>query len=153
MDRLEKMQGRPAEIIPYSVMKGVLTDALPPSTPDMLKKNIYVHWVDRRTLERGGKPFLRFLQPPPDLNDQNPAVAFRQRDDFPLTSGRSRQYRQNTYENYKRLVALRLAFELSSISAKFKTPSRFCLILWFPNVGPTSTGCGRSWKRFILVRR
>uniref|UniRef100_A0A7S2Z9W9 Enhancer of polycomb-like protein n=3 Tax=Rhodosorus marinus TaxID=101924 RepID=A0A7S2Z9W9_9RHOD len=110
MDRLEKMQGRPAEIIPYSVMKGVLTDALPPSTPDMLKKNIYVHWVDRRTLERGGKPFLRFLQPPPDLNDQNPAVAFRQRDDFPLTSGRSRQYRQNTYENYKRLVALRADF-------------------------------------------
>lgn len=90
-------------------MKDILTEAMPSKFPDMLKKEVYVHWVDRRTIERKGRPFLRLLQPAPDVNDPNPAVAFRYRDDNAGLSGRARQARQNSYENYKRLLRLRCA--------------------------------------------
>mmetsp|Transcript_12366 Transcript_12366/g.37715 ORF Transcript_12366/g.37715 Transcript_12366/m.37715 type:complete len:576 (+) Transcript_12366:152-1879(+) len=118
MDKLEKMQGRPVELLPYSVMRRVLVENLPSSVPEAGRKELYSHWMNRRSVERKGRPFLRFLQQPPDVNDPNPAVAFRHRDDFPAGSGRARQARQNTYENYKRLVKLRSDFDRLRIIAE-----------------------------------
>lgn len=101
MDNLEKLQAHGDKLMQWSAAKSSLADAFP-KLSEHVREKVFKHWYQRR--EKHGRPFLRFYQPPPDPNDNDPAVAFRPRD---REAGAAVAQRMNTYDNFRRASVLR----------------------------------------------
>jgi len=103
MDKLEKAQGFGTELLPYAVMKSHLGSI----SAENVRKEIYEYWLSRRKSK--GKSFLRYFEPPPDVNDPNPAIAFRPVEKE--NNANRQRARSNTQDSYKKMLALRRDFE------------------------------------------
>lgn len=106
MDALEKEQGTARTLMsPNSAKSQLMKDA----TLGLNEQHIdalYMHWRRKRE-QRGGQPILRYLRDPPDVNNPDPSVAFRPRND----EEQKRRARSNTFDNYKRLRRIRQDME------------------------------------------
>lgn len=92
-------------LLQFSQVRSELVQVLPTCT-DNGRRELYMHWAERRVAHRG--PFHRLYIQPPSMDNHNPAIAFRPRGREDGGGGR----RMNTFENFKRARLLREEFEL-----------------------------------------